>query len=127
MKDLDQPLCQKCFAYGHLYDACPFSREELSLIGPIAAFIGARLQYPCPVVNGQGNPWTSTILVEQHKEKFFRVRVYCKLADNDLVKKKWSWLRDRQLREDAGEQFYDRLRDNDLREKLRTDAEPPAE
>lgn len=127
MKDPNAPLCQRCFTYGHELRECPLSREELSLIGPIAAFIGARLQYPCPEVNGQGNPWTSTILVEQHKEKLFRVRVYCKLAWPDLVKQKWSWLRDRQLREDAGEQFYDRLRDNDLREKLRTDAEPPAE
>ena len=127
MKNIDQPICQRCFAYGHEPRECPFTRDELSLIGPIAAFIGARLHYPCPEINGQGNPWTSTILVEQHKEKFFRVRVYCKLAWDGLVKQKWAWLRDRQAREDAGEKFYDRLRDDELRAKLKTDVEPPPE
>lgn len=68
-------------------------KEDQQLIGPIAAFIGARLQYPCPEVNGQGNPWVSTIEVAQHKEKFFGVRVYCRLACPELVQKKWDWLR----------------------------------
>jgi hypothetical protein len=69
------------------------TRDE-SMIGPIAAFIGARLQYPCPEVNGQGNPWTSTIRVDQHKEKFWGVVVYCNLADPDLVREKWVWIRE---------------------------------
>lgn len=63
------------------------------MIGPIAAFIGARLQYPSPECNGQGNKWVSTIRVDQHKEKFFYARVYCSLAAKDLVKEKWQWMR----------------------------------
>src|SRR5271156_1821849 len=66
------------------------NRDE-QMIGPIAAFIGARLQYPCPDVNGQGNPWTSTIYVSQHKEKFWGVVVYCQLASEKLVAEKWAW------------------------------------
>jgi hypothetical protein len=65
--------------------------RETDLIGPIAAFIGARLHYPNPEVNGQGNPWVSTIKVDQHKEKFWKVRVYCDLAAPGLVKQKWEW------------------------------------
>lgn len=72
------------------------SDRDNRLIGPIAAFIGARLQYPNPAVNGQGNPWVSTIRVEQHKEKFWYVRVYCKLAAPELVAKKWQWLKENQ-------------------------------
>lgn len=81
-------------------DGLPKVREEAMserdnrLIGPIAAFIGARLQYPCPDVNGQGNPWTSTIRVDQHKEKFFGVVVYCSLGDRELILQKWNWCRD---------------------------------
>jgi hypothetical protein len=67
--------------------------HDNDMIGPIAAFIGARLQYPTPEINGQGNPWSSTIQVQQHKEKFFYARVYCTLAHPDLVKAKWDWLR----------------------------------
>ena len=62
-------------------------------IGAIAAFIGARLQYPCPLINGQGNPWTSTIKVDQHKDKFGHVRVYCTLGDPALVQQRWDWLK----------------------------------
>lgn len=68
-------------------------RKDLQLLGPIAAMIGARLHYPNPLINGQGNPWVSTILVEQHKEKFFYIRVYCKLAEPGMVKAKWDWIR----------------------------------
>jgi hypothetical protein len=101
--------------------------RDNDLIGPMAAFIGARLQYPCPHINGQGNPWVSTIHVEQHKEKFFAIRVYCTLAEQDLVKKKWEWLRDRAARMAAGEKFYDRLHNDVIRSKLTTDEAPPAE
>ena len=70
------------------------SERDNQLLGPMAAFIGARLQYPNPHINGQGNPWVSTILVEQHKEKCWYIRVYCKLAHESLVRKKWQWLKD---------------------------------
>ena len=102
-------------------------KSEEQLIGPMAAFIGARLQYPCPEVNGQGNPWTSTILVQQHKEKFWAIRIYCKLAWPDLVKQKWDWLRDRERRMAAGEKFYDRLRDDVIRSQLSNSEEPTEE
>lgn len=59
----------------------------------IAAFIAARLRYDYPMCNGAGNPWVSTIYVEQHKEKFGEVRVYCTLAYPQLVKAKWDWMK----------------------------------
>lgn len=70
------------------------NERDNQLIGPLAAFVGARLQHPNPEINGQGNPWVSTILVEQYKEKFWYARVYCKLAWPALVKQKWQWLKD---------------------------------
>lgn len=84
-------------------------REEEQIIEPIAAFIGARLQYPCPEINGQGNPWVSTISVTQSKEKFWHVRVYCELAYPELVKQKWQWLKQREAKRLAGEQTYSRI------------------
>lgn len=58
-----------------------------------AAFIAARLQHPCPHINGCGNPWVSTIRVDQYKQKFGHVYVYCELADPSLVAQKWAWLK----------------------------------
>jgi hypothetical protein len=60
-------------------------------IGFIAAFIGARLNYVLPRCNSgvRGQKPVSTILVDQHKDKFGFVRVYCELADPDLVQAKW--------------------------------------
>jgi hypothetical protein len=103
---LQEPVCRRCFEGGHEAKDCKENEENFKLIGPLAAFIGARLQYPCPEINGQGNPWVSTIRVDQHKEKWWYVRVYCDLADPSLVQKKWDFLKDRQRRMDAGEKFY---------------------
>lgn len=85
--------CMTCFEQGHSADDCKEDKNDFRLIGPIAAFIGARLQYPNPNINGQGNPWVSTIGVDQHKEKFWMCRIYCTLADPELVKQKWCWLK----------------------------------
>lgn len=82
------------------------SDEDNQLIHTIAAFIAARLRYPYPSINGQGNPWVSTISVDQHKEKFWQVRVYCELAEPALIKEKWQWLKARQRRIESGEKFY---------------------
>lgn len=91
--DWNSVTCDKCFGRGHDPKDCMMKQEDLRRLHKIAAFIGARLHYPCPLVNGQGNPWVSTIKVDQHKEKFFYVRVYCKLAHKDLVTAKWEWMR----------------------------------
>lgn len=81
--------------------------QDDTLVEPIAAFIGARLQYPNPQVNGQGNPWVSTILVKQHKSKFGKIRVYCKLAWPALVKEKWEWLKaNQQLKETLRSRYF---------------------
>jgi hypothetical protein len=56
--------------------------------GTIAMFIAAALQHPNPPCNGR-NPRVSTIFVDQHKNKFGQVVVYCKLAYPDLVMAKW--------------------------------------
>jgi len=106
MNEFQVPVCRRCFERGHETNECKEAKENFELIGPIAEFIGARLQHPYPTINGQGNPWTSTISVDQYKEKFWYVRVYCKLADPDLVQRKWMWLKDRQRRLDGGEKIY---------------------
>jgi len=100
------------------------STRDEQLIGPMAAFIGARLQYPCPDINGQGNPWTSTIHVSQHKEKFFFIRVYCNLADDKLVAQYWAFLKDRERRQEGGEQFYTKMRQNVV-DMVKQNDEPP--
>ncbi len=56
--------------------------------GPIAMYIAAALQHPNPRCNGTRER-VSTILVEQHKNKFNYVRVYCTLADKGMVQKSW--------------------------------------
>jgi len=80
--------------------------HHTDLIGVIAAFIGARLQYPNPRINGQGNPWVSTISVDQHKNKFDDVRVYCNLAQPALVRQKWLWLKENQHLKSEIRSFY---------------------
>lgn len=56
--------------------------------GPIAMFIAAALQHPNPRCNGTVRR-VSTIRVEQHKNKFNYVRVYCHLADKEMVEDSW--------------------------------------
>jgi hypothetical protein len=58
-------------------------------IQAIADFIGAKLQHPRPPCNGR-NPRVSTIHVDQSKEKFGHVRVYCSLAATAEVEAKWA-------------------------------------
>lgn len=127
LEDFEKPICSRCFARGHEVKDCKEDARNFELIGPIAAFIGARLQYPCPQINGQGNPWVSTIAVDQHKEKFWKVRVYCDLADPDLVTKKWKWLKERQRRIDEGEQFYWRMHHEAHKMLIEGGDEPPPE
>jgi len=55
----------------------------------ISEFIAARLQYPLPRCNGRV-PRMSTIVVEQYKEKFGDVRIYCTLAHEGEVAKAWA-------------------------------------
>jgi len=57
-------------------------------VSHIAAFIGARLQHPRPSMNGK-NSRVSTIKVDQYKDKFNYVRIYCTLADDEEVKSCW--------------------------------------
>lgn len=52
----------------------------------VAMFIAAALQHPNPPCNGR-KKWVSTIKVDQYKTKFNFVRIYCTLADPELVKK----------------------------------------
>ena len=67
------------------YDAK--KREYFLHIQAIAAFIAARLQYQSPECNE--NMPVSTIRIDQHKEKFGDVRIYCTLADAELVRCMW--------------------------------------
>jgi hypothetical protein len=62
-------------------------REYFGHISVIAAFIAARLQYQSPLCND--NRPVSTIMIDQHKEKFGDVRIYCTLANNELVRCMW--------------------------------------
>ena len=54
----------------------------------IAMFIAAALQHPNPPCNGH-NKRVSTIHVEQYKNKFNEVIVYCTLADDKQVLDAW--------------------------------------
>lgn len=90
--------CTQCFGTDHATGTCPTNKDDLSLIGPIAAFIGARLCYDLPRCNSNrcgGHP-VSTIKVDQHKEKFYGVRVYCTLAHDELVSALWLATRQRE-------------------------------
>jgi hypothetical protein len=65
-------------------------------VGAIAEFIGAALNYPMPRCNGYGvASMASTIRVDQFKEKFGDVRVYCQLAAPELVKEAYDSLKER--------------------------------
>lgn len=56
--------------------------------GTIAMFIAASLQFPQPHCNEH---YSSTIRVDQHKNKFNQVVVYCELADENLVSELWAF------------------------------------
>jgi len=98
----DRTACNVCFEYGHLGKDCKADKNDFTLVGPIAAFIGARLNYTVPECNGprryMGRDIT-TIRVGQHKEKFWNVIVYCQLADESLVQQRW--LEDREREADG--------------------------
>lgn len=55
----------------------------------VAMFIASALQHPTPPCNSR-NPRMSTIVVQQHKEKFGAANVYCQLADINMVADKWA-------------------------------------
>lgn len=57
-------------------------------VSSMAMFVAASLQYPLPRCNGLASR-VSTIRVEQYKEKFGDVRIYCILAHPDEVKARW--------------------------------------
>jgi hypothetical protein len=90
--------CHTCFEQGHEMQDCKEDPADFELVGAMAAFIGARLNYEFPPYNGsvRGGKPISTIRVEQHKEKFWYVRVYCTLADDGLVTTKWLEERERE-------------------------------
>ncbi len=56
-------------------------------LGSVAMYIGAALQHPLPSCNGAGP--SSTIRVDQYKTKFSDVRIYCSMADSELVNSYW--------------------------------------
>lgn len=57
-------------------------------VAALAMFIAAALQHPNPPCNGRRR-LMSTIKVEQYKNKFNAVVVYCTLADADYVNSSW--------------------------------------
>lgn len=65
------------------------NESEFDMSGTIARFIAAALQHPNPPCNGK-NPRVSTIKVNQHKNKFNLVTVYCSLAAPEYVDAAWS-------------------------------------
>lgn len=89
--DWEAPVCQNCFDRGHEAKDCQEDRKDFELIHVLAAFIAARLNYILPRCNSgvRGGKPVSTIAVDQHKEKFWYVRIYCELADPGLVDAKW--------------------------------------
>lgn len=68
MNELNQPLV---------------NRRQLDL-SAIAMFIGAALQHPVPPCNGTCKR-SSTISITQYKQKFNEIRIYCELANSQLV------------------------------------------
>lgn len=56
-------------------------------VNSMARFVASALQHPMPRCNGLGR--TSTIHVDQYKEKFGDVRIYCTLADEFHVRNAW--------------------------------------
>jgi hypothetical protein len=85
------PICKICFEGGHETEACTEDKKDFELVSPLAAFIGARLNYVLPPCNSgpRGGKLVSTIKVDQHKEKFWYARVYCTLADESMIVTKW--------------------------------------
>lgn len=65
-----------------------FSRRHK--MSDVAMFVSAALNHPMPPCNGTGP--MSTIHVAQHKTKFNDIRIYCTLANPDLVKEVWASL-----------------------------------
>ena len=63
--------------------------REYDPSGTIAMFIASALQHPNPRCNGN-NRRMSTIYVDQHKNKFNLVVVYCSLAEDNLVSEAWA-------------------------------------
>ena len=53
-----------------------------------AMYVGAALQHELPICNGNGP--SSTIRVLQYKTKFTDIRIYCRLADEKLVRSYWN-------------------------------------
>jgi len=54
----------------------------------VAMFVGAALNHSVPRGNGQG--YISTINVSQYKTKFNDIRIYCDLANPQLISDLWS-------------------------------------
>jgi hypothetical protein len=74
------------------------SRQYWHDIGAIAEYIAAAMNYPVPRCNGFGLPGSgmvSTIRVDQFKEKFGDVRIYCRIAAPELVDEAYEHLRKR--------------------------------
>ena len=68
------------------------SYQEVIRLGDVAMFIGAALNHPLPPCNGLGGV-VSTIKVSQYKVKFSEIRVYCRLADQNLIDDYWRSLK----------------------------------
>ena len=64
------------------------SNFKMKKLGSVAMYVGAALQHPLPPCNGIGP--SSTIRVDQYKTKFSDVRIYCSIADLELVKSYWN-------------------------------------
>lgn len=64
-------------------------KQDIDL-SSVAMFLGSALQHRMPrsnvMTSAHVHKPSSTISVEQYKEKFGAVRVYCTLADEDLIK-----------------------------------------
>jgi hypothetical protein len=97
--------CFTCFERGHSADECKADKADFELVGPAAAFIGARLNYVLPPCNSgrKGGKPISTIKVDQHKEKFWYARIYCTLAAPTLVQ--YAWALDERGPGDASPEF----------------------
>lgn len=87
----DNTMCSMCFESGHSNVDCKENFERLAMVGSIAAMIASRLNFVLPECNSakRGGKPTSTIKVEQYKEKFKFVVVYCELANAHLVDNAW--------------------------------------
>ena len=57
----------------------------------VAMFVAASLNYPSPSIDS--SRLVSTIRVNQFKTKFGEVRIYCQLANPELVRSAWAFLK----------------------------------